>query len=339
MKQFGLLALFCSETPQPNRIGHNVISCGNGRQTVEAKDTKSGVIVGDIDRAHRGWEFGIRIPSAGEWTKLTANASKPENWFLRPTAPSPEDTRVKVVQEKLRGSGFPINKLDGIFSSQLSKVVAKFQAKNGLVVDGMVGRQTSKSLGIDWPKAVAGSGTYNAKCNVFFNSFVDKGFYSSDPDNLRVKRSIRTNNPGALNITNWQRSMKGFVGVTPPDNSPDANRTTIYRTPEHGVAAWFELLARRYGFETQGQFTLVQLARRYAGSEASERAVQTYVKGWSKASGSVFTAETTFRVGNNDELLSLGQAMFTHEIGTATPLKANQIVFGISKQRSLAMPD
>ena len=75
----------------------------------------------------------------------------------------------------------------------------------------------------------------NPKYGVAFGSLVPGGFFSADPDDLNVHRSIRTNNPGALNFSSWQKSRLGYVGITQPDNSPDHNVTTIYRTPEHGV--------------------------------------------------------------------------------------------------------
>ena len=64
-----------------------------------------------------------------------------------------------------------------------------------------------------------------------YGSLVPGGFFSADPEDMHVPRSVRTNNPGALNISAWQKERRGFVGVTPPDSA--GNKTTIYRTPEH----------------------------------------------------------------------------------------------------------
>jgi hypothetical protein len=91
------------------------------------------------------------------------------------------------------------------------------------------------------PRAILQPGT-----NTQFGSLIPGGFFSSDPFNHSVPRSIRTNNPGALNISSWQRTRPGFVGVTESDGSSNQNVTTIYRTPEHGVGSWFHLIKDIY---------------------------------------------------------------------------------------------
>jgi hypothetical protein len=113
---------------------------------------------------------------------------------------------------------------------------------------------------------------------VQFGSLVPGGYFSSDPNNLSLKRSIRTNNPGALNISKWQQSRLGYAGMTQPDGSADHNVTTIYRTPEHGIAAWYHLLSKIYTL-TAG-FTLSDLARCYAGGDAAQSSIDAYVQGW-----------------------------------------------------------
>jgi peptidoglycan hydrolase-like protein with peptidoglycan-binding domain len=323
--------------PARSRIGHIAISLGNRRQTVEAKDAQSGIVIGKADPDLRGWEFGVRIPTAQEWATLTRRASAPDNWFLREVTSRVEDPRVAEVQLSLSKKRAWSKPITGVFGAETSKSIAEFQKKQNLVVDGMVGAQTSRALGINWNKIASASGTYNAKYDVFFDALVPGKFYSSDPDILSVKRSIRTNNPGALNFSAWQRSMKGYVSLTPPDSA--GNRTTIYRTPEHGVAAWYELIANRYGFGQAGSFTLAQLARKYAGPRASQQAVNTYVQGWSRASGGALTADTIFRTASDSEMLALGRAMFFHEIGRASPLHDDQVRYGIQKQRAKSMPD
>ena len=132
--------------------------------------------------------------------------------------------------------------------------------------------------------------------------------------------------------------MRGYVGITPPDNSSNRNRTTIYRTPEHGVAAWLILLSDRYGFGTAGSFSLEALAKKYAGSGASDADIRAYTKGWSNASGGALTPGSVFHLQSTDELLSLGKAMFTHEIGKDSPVSEAQIRFGIDGQRNGSMP-
>jgi len=324
--------------PTKKRVGHIAFSVGNGRNTVEAHSRKRGVIQGRTDPQNRGWEYGVRIPTHNEWAALTRRASDPRFWFFRPTSLPTNDPRVAVIQQALQKKGFGELSINGRFTASLATTVAKFQEDNELVVDGMVGKQTLAALGVDWSARAAPSGIYNDKYGVYFDSLTPGGFFSHDPDDLRVKRSIRANNPGALNYSKWQTKQPGYVAVTPPDNSPNRNRTTIYRTPEHGVAAWFVLLSEKYGFKNPGSFTLEQLAKKYAGRDAGQAAVRAYVNGWSKASGGKFNATTVFHLSKTDEMLPLGKAMFAHEIGAPSPLEDAQIRFGIDEQRSNTMP-
>jgi hypothetical protein len=41
-------------------------------------------------------------------------------------------------------------------------------------------------------------------------------WFNAIPDDVAVNRAIRANNPGALNISTWQRKMSGFVDKTQP---------------------------------------------------------------------------------------------------------------------------
>ncbi len=170
-----------------------------------------------------------------------------------------------------------------------------------------------------------------------FGSLVADGYFSSTPFDLSMRRSIRTNNPGALNVSQWQRSYPGFCDVTQPDSA--GNVTSIYRTPEHGVGAWLHLIAVRYGFGLRGAITLRQLAQRYAGtSDPNAPAVRTYLDGWTGASQGSLTPDGTLVLGDDGSLLSLGKAMFHHEAGEPTPLHDAQILFGIEGEREGNLP-
>ncbi|MGB6389857.1 MAG: peptidoglycan-binding protein [Methyloceanibacter sp.] len=324
--------------PARKRLGHIAISVGDGRNTVEAYDRNHGVIRGKADPQKRGWDHGVRVPDPAEWAALVKRASVPENWFLRATTAPRSDPRVEVIQQALKQEGVKLARIDGRFTPTLATKVAKYQDRANIVVDGMVGPQTLDALAVDWSKSPAPTGVYNDKYGVYFDSLVPGGFFSHDPDDLKVKRSIRSNNPGALNYSTWQTRQPGYVGLTPPDNSRNRNRTVIYRTPEHGVAAWFVLLSEKYGFGTAGRFSLAQLARKYAGRGASQAEVDAYVRGWSRASGGRLNADSTFRPRDTGEMLSLAEAMFAHEIGGPSPLSDAQIRYGIDTQRDNSMP-
>lgn len=55
---------------------------------------------------------------------------------------------VKTVQTKLKRWGYYSGNVDGIYGSQTRKAVEYFQRKNGLKIDGIVGRATFAALGM-----------------------------------------------------------------------------------------------------------------------------------------------------------------------------------------------
>ena len=176
----------------------------------------------------------------------------------------------------------------------------------------------------------------DTKYGASFGSLVPNGFFSSDPDDLKVPRAVRTNNPGALNFTSWQKTRPGYVGVSQPDDSPNHNITTIYRTPEHGVAAWYHLVAGVYNFPG-GAFTLNDLATRYAGSN-DPGPVGAYLAGWNKWLMPPVTPTTRISVDDGLMMTILAKAMFSHEAGIATPLHDDQVSFAIQRERSGTLP-
>jgi hypothetical protein len=185
------------------------------------------------------------------------------------------------------------------------------------------------------PTGSRGSGVFNPRFNAFFTSLVPGGFFSSNPDS-NDKRSIRTNNPGALNISSWQRSRPGFVGVTADDGK--GNVTSIYCAPEYGVASWYHLLAVIYDFARTGSFTIQQLARKYAGKDAAQSTVDNYVNVWCRVADSPLTGDSVIQLGNDDGMLNLARAMYRNEAGKPTPLSDAQILFGMRHERDNSLP-
>jgi hypothetical protein len=177
-----------------------------------------------------------------------------------------------------------------------------------------------------------------ANSSVTFGSLLPGGFYSSNPNDVHVHRSIRTNNPGALNLSSWQKNRSGYAGFTQPDNSPSRNVTTIYRTPEHGVASWYHLLVGIYGFSPGTPFGLPQLAQKYAGKGASDSDVQAYIAGWVKWANSALSRGTMIDLANLDQARLLAKAVFSHEAAGPTPLHDDQITFAINHERDGTLP-
>jgi len=153
------------------------------------------------------------------------------------------------------------------------------------------------------------------------------GYFSKTPGDLSMKRSIRTNNPLALNISPWQKSFPGYVGYTQADNSPNANKTTIYETPENGFAAWYELM-RRYA--DGGHDTVGEIITRYGGGQ-DYSGYLAYVR-----ARTGFTDQTQIKLTDDVQLLALAKAMAAHEAGQALPWSDQQILYGIKLGRQYA---
>lgn len=66
---------------------------------------------------------------------------------------------VKTVQRKLQRWGYYSGSVDGIYGSATEKAVRYFQSKNGLTVDGIVGRKTYEALGMMQQASVSGGGS------------------------------------------------------------------------------------------------------------------------------------------------------------------------------------
>ncbi len=68
---------------------------------------------------------------------------------------------VKTIQQKLKRWGYYKGSVDGIFGAQTKEAVKYFQRKNGLKVDGIVGNQTLKALGISTSGSSSSTGSFS----------------------------------------------------------------------------------------------------------------------------------------------------------------------------------
>ena len=176
---------------------------------------------------------------------------------------------------------------------------------------------------------------------VYFTALVQGGYFSSDPDtfikgNADTLRSIRTNNPGAINDLSWQHSRPGYVGKTGPDSQ--GNKTSIYCAPEYGVASWYTLLADRYKFSQSGVFSVSQLARAYAGGDAKQAAIDSYIDDWCRLATTSLKPDSTIHLLDDDEMLSIAHGVFRHEASGILRINDDQILFGIKNQRTGTLP-
>lgn len=66
---------------------------------------------------------------------------------------------VRTIQTKLKAWGYYNGGVDGIFGSRTTQAVKYFQRKNGLTVDGIVGKRTAAAMGIKLSASSSSSST------------------------------------------------------------------------------------------------------------------------------------------------------------------------------------
>lgn len=157
---------------------------------------------------------------------------------------------------------------------------------------------------------------------VKYRSLVKDGFFSSNPFDRSVPASIRCNNPGAINGAAWEKTYPGYVDTV--ETTP-GNKTTIFEAPEFGVAVWWELL-RRYA--ARGIDTVGGIINQYGGGQD----YSGYLRFVTARTG--FSARKKVNLDDDDMLLSFGRAMFHYEAGRATPLRTEQVLYGLRLGRN-----
>ena len=130
--------------PGAGKMGHIAMCDGKGG-TVEAKGRRYGVVA---DTVHgRKWDTGVLIPGIGYQTGPVPEVVLPPLVYA-PGAPNMVKAIVIRIQQALAARGFNPGEIDGDFGPVTQAAVAAFQEAEGLVVDGEVGPDTAKVLGI-----------------------------------------------------------------------------------------------------------------------------------------------------------------------------------------------
>lgn len=163
--------------------------------------------------------------------------------------------------------------------------------------------------------------------NANYRSLVPGGFYSSDPFDRTVPVSIRCNNPGAINGAKWEKNYPGYVDTV--ETTP-GNKTTIFEAPEYGVAVWWDLL-RRYA--KADATTVGAIINKYGGGQD----YTAYIAFVTKKTG--FGPNKSILLDSDEALMAFGKAMFQYEAGRPTPLKDEQIRYGLQLGRANGRED
>ncbi len=72
---------------------------------------------------------------------------------------------IKLVQQKLKNWGYYTGSVDGIYGTKTKNAVIKFQRNNKLTVDGIIGNQTLKAMGISQSMLSSGSSQTSSSTN------------------------------------------------------------------------------------------------------------------------------------------------------------------------------
>lgn len=116
--------------------GHIGLYIGNGK-VIEAKGTKSGVIISNVERWHEWGELegvlyeGDPIPTQEGVIKMMPTVRQGDR-----------GAAVTKLQELLTAASYEVGAVDGIFGGKTREAVRAFQSDMGLKVDGIVGRKT-----------------------------------------------------------------------------------------------------------------------------------------------------------------------------------------------------
>lgn len=141
--------------------------------------------------------------------------------------------------------------------------------------------------------------------------------------------AFRANNPGAINGAAWERSMPGYVGEVTYDGH---NNTTVFETPEQGVAVWIELLRR---YRARGQQTVESIIVTYGGGQANYPT--EYLSTVLRWTGLLRSTEIKGDGSDDVTLLKFAKAMFAYESGfhppKPLPWTDAQILYGFKLAR------
>jgi D-alanyl-D-alanine carboxypeptidase len=270
---------------------------------------------------------------------LAAGAAQPP--LFRQTESHIPDRRVALVQHVLTDKELYSCMVDGLFGARTTIAVKSFQIMHGLKTDGIVGTETGQAMGLPfWDTHIMrrleppfrDDAKYPQSDEFNFRSLIETGnFFSGQPDadfsasNALTRRALRTNNPGAINISKWQRdSMKGYVGTTLP--GPDGNITAIYETPEQGVAAWGFLIRKIYFNGKKEKVTVGEIVDKYRGTNSRA----PYIDGYKKYSNGILSEDYEIDLYDNAELSRFAIAAYSHELGFWYPLTDKQLLAGFA---------
>lgn len=104
----------------------------------------------------------ISVTGIGVTNKIISNIDVSENYCVDALTTS----QTKTVQTKLKNWGYYTGAVDGIYGPKTKEAVKYFQRKNGLTVDGIVGKQTAAAMGINLSSTTTTSSQSSSDLNL-----------------------------------------------------------------------------------------------------------------------------------------------------------------------------
>lgn len=141
----GIVGAVLLRKPRKKLIGHIVLSLGNGR-TIEAMNKINGVKSGSVHK--RDWDMGLLLNGISYEEEVSPIIIEEPIYLFKFDNPLMQDPKIAAIKAILREKGFFYGIDNDLFDEELEMAVHNYQIKKGLVVDGIVGRQTLKSLKI-----------------------------------------------------------------------------------------------------------------------------------------------------------------------------------------------
>ena len=182
---------------------------------------------------------------------------------------------VKKIQTKLKQWGYYSGNVDGIFGTETFNAVKKFQQKNGLTVDGIVGEKTLQALGIT------------------SNSNSSNSSSSNNTDLNLLSRVVYGEARG--------EPYKGMVAVA----ASVLNRVADSRFPN--TIAGFVYQSGAYTCVSDGQINLEP-------DETARKAAQDAINGWDPTSGCIYyfnpDTATSSWIWSRPQVLTIGKHIF-----------------------------
>ena len=181
---------------------------------------------------------------------------------------------VKQIQTKLKAWGYYDGNVDGIYGSKTYEAVKKFQRKNGLTVDGIVGEKTLQALGI--------------------NSGGNSSSTSSNNTDLNLLSKL-------VHAEARGEPYKGMVAVA----ATVLNRVSDSRFPNSIAGVIYQSGA--YTCVDDGQINL-------EASSQAKKAAQDAINGWDPTSGCVYyfnpNTATSGWIWSRQQVMTIGKHIF-----------------------------